>query len=173
MKLKSQIQKIDPFKLKMKNGKSYAQVLKEEVVRLRNCIQNRLDEYMYSHPAKIYERTGRFQSSLRVEDFVDIKVVGTVIILNVYFDESGYHRSGDGLYGWNSSDWQSNGETVNTAYLLNYGYQVKQNVWFKDIKNFGYREGAYFIENGIADFQLNNPYGIRIKINNPKKGYRV
>lgn len=87
--------------------------------------------------------------------------------LDIYFDDSGYHRSGDGVQGWDG-----NGETVNTAYLLNYGYEVEKDVWFKDIPNFGYRSAGHFIENGIADFEASNPYGIKIKVHKPN-GYKV
>ena len=34
MNIKSQLNKIDPYKLKAKNGKTYAQILKEETQRL-------------------------------------------------------------------------------------------------------------------------------------------
>lgn len=169
MSIKSQLEKIDPYKLKAKNGKTYAQILKEETYRLRDCIQNRIDEYMRSHPAELYIRTGRFASSLRVEDIMNMQIMGRTITLNVFFDESGYHQSGDGLYGWHDTEWQGNGETVNTAYLLNYGYEVKKNVWFKDIENFGHREPAHFIEDGVADFESYNPYGIIVQIHKPDR----
>ena len=105
-------------------------------------------------------------------DIMNMQIVGRTITLNVFFDESGYHQSGDGLYGWHDTEWQGTGETVNTAYLLNYGYEVKKNVWFKNIENFGHREPAHFIEDGIADFEMYNPYGIIVQVHKPN-GYKV
>lgn len=167
MNLKSQLKKIDVTKLKFKNGKTYGQVMVEETNRLRNCIQARLDAYMNSYQPKIYSRTGALQNSLKVDDILNLKVTGKTMSLDIYFDDSGYHRSGDGIQGWDG-----NGETVNTAYLLNYGYEVEKDVWFKDIPNFGYRSAGHFIEDGIADFEASNPYGIKIKVHKPD-GYNV
>lgn len=167
MNLKSQLKNIDVTKLKLKNGKTYGQVMVEETNRLRDCIQARLDAYMNSYQPKIYSRTGALQNSLKVDDILNIKVTGKTMSLDIYFDDSGYHRSGDGIQGWDG-----NGETVNTAYLLNYGYEVEKDVWFKDIPNFGYRSAGHFIEDGIADFEASNPYGIKIKVHKPD-GYNV
>lgn len=165
--LKSQLKSIDVTKLKFKNGKTYSQVMVEEVNRLRDCIQARLDEYMNSYQPKIYKCTGALQNSLKVDDILNLKVTGKTMSLDIYFDDSGYHQSGDGI-----QSWDGNGETVNTAYLLNYGYKVKEDVWFKDIPYFGYRPAGHFIEDGIADFEMSNPYGIKIKVHKPN-GYKV
>lgn len=167
MNLKSQLKNIDVTKLKFKNGKTYGQVMAEETNRLRDCIQARLDAYMNSYQPKIYSRTGALQNSLKVDDILNLKVTGKTMSLDIYFDDSGYHRSGDGIQGWDG-----NGEIVNTAYLLNYGYEVEKDVWFKDIPNFGYRSAGHFIEDGIADFEASNPYGIKIKVHKPD-GYNV
>lgn len=167
MNLKSQLKNIDVTKLKFKNGKAYGQVMVEETNRLRNCIQARLDVYMNSYQPKIYSRTGALQNSLKVDDILNLKVTGKTMSLDIYFDDSGYHQSSDGIQGWDG-----NGEMVNTAYLLNYGYEVKEDVWFKDIPYFGYRPAGHFIEDGIADFEMSNPYGIKIKVHKPN-GYKV
>lgn len=167
MNLKNQLKGIDVTKLKFKNGKTYGQVMVEETNRLRDCIQARLDGYMNSYQPKIYNRTGTLQNSLKVDDILNLKVTGKTMSLDIYFDDSGYHQSGDGIQGWDG-----NGETVNTAYLLNYGYEVKEDVWFKDIPYFGYRPAGHFIEDGIADFEASNPYGIKIQVHKPN-GYKV
>lgn len=167
MSVVSQLKDIDVRKLKFKNGKTYEQIMREEVNRLYKCIQNRLDEYMLSYNPKLYRRTGALQDSLKVDDILNLKVTGKTMSLDIYFDDSGYHQSGDGIKGWDG-----NGDTVNTAYLLNYGYEVKKDVWFKDIPYFGYRPAGHFIEDGIADFEKNNPYGIKIKVHKPN-GYKV
>lgn len=167
MSVVSQLKDIDVRKLKFKNGKTYEQIMREEVNRLYKCIQNRLDEYMSSYSPKLYQRTGALQNSLKIDDILNLKVTGKTMSLDIYFDDSGYHQSGDGIKGWDG-----NGDTVNTAYLLNYGYEVKKDVWFKDIPYFGYRPAGHFIEDGIADFEKNNPYGIKIKVHKPN-GYKA
>lgn len=145
--------------IKMSNGKTLEENLYIEAERLCNCIQARLDLYLASYTPKIYERTGGLISSLKVDDFMSIKVVGNALEISLFFDENAIHQSGDGIL-----EWDGNGEKVNTAFLLNYGYNVKKDVWFKKIENFGWRTGGNFIEDGIADFNNTNPMGIKITI---------
>lgn len=132
-------------------------ILKKEVERLKDCIQNRIDEYMDSYSPILYQRTGGFQNSLYVDDFLDINIETNRISVKLAFGSGAYHNSGDGILGWNG-----NGEEVNVAILLEYGYQVQKDVWFKNIENFGYRHAGRFVQNGINDFNKNNPYGIKI-----------
>ena len=157
MSIANQLKSIDIKKLKMSNGKTLEQNLYTEAQRLKDCIQNRLDIYLASNPPAMYERTDGLENSLKVDDFLSIKVVGNTIQINVFFNEGAIHQSGDGINGWNG-----NGDKVNVAYLLNYGYKVKKDVWFKDIENFGYREGGHFVEDGIDDFNVTNTLGIKI-----------
>lgn len=155
--LAGQLSKLNVQNLKTRSGLTYGEILKSEADRLRDCIQHRLDIYLASYKPKVYKRTHFLERSLRVDDIMNIYAVGKTLWIDVYFDDSGYHKSGDGIKGWNG-----NGETVNTALLLNYGYRVKANVWFRNKENFGWRRGGHFIENGILDFLHNNPYGLRV-----------
>lgn len=151
----------------MSNGKTYSQNLKSEADRLRDCIQKALENYLISNPPTVYSRTGKLEKSLQVEDIANIKIIGNSLSINLWFDENANHESGDGIEGWDGT-----GETVNTAYLLNYGYEVKKDVWFKNIENFGYRSAANFVEDGIDEFNKTNIFGIKIQINKPS-GYKV
>ena len=91
----------------------------------------------------------------------------------VSFDENANHRSGFGVWGVHDGRCKyedantsfDNGDNVNTALLLNDGYKVKKPVWFKDIENFGYREGAKFIEKAISEFNKVNSMGIFLDTN--------
>lgn len=157
MSIKNQLKGIDITKVKMSNGKTLGQNLQSEANRLRNCIQKRLDIYLNNHKPAMYERSGGLQGSLKVDSFLNVRVVGNGLEIDIFFDDGAIHKSGDGIYGW-----EGNGEEVNTAFLLNYGYKVKKDVWFKNIENFGYREGAGFVEDGIADFNATNTLGIKI-----------
>lgn len=145
--------------IKMSNGKTLEENLYIEAERLRSCIQARLDLYLASYKVETYERTGGLSRSLKVDDFMNIKVNGNSLEISLFFDENALHQSGDGILGWDG-----NGETVNTAFLLNYGYNVKKDVWFKKIENFGWRTGGNFIEDGIDDFNNTNPMGIKVNI---------
>lgn len=160
MSIGKQLKSIDITKLKMSNGKTLSENLYIEAQRLKECIQNRMDIYMASiEPflSGMYKRTGGLESSLKVDDILNVRVVGNTIELDIFFDEGAIHKSGDGIIGWNG-----NGEEVNVAYLLNYGYRVKKDVWFKNYENFGYRKGAHFVEDGIDDFNVTNTLGIKI-----------
>lgn len=163
--LAEQLKKLKVQNLKTSSGEAYCELLRREANRLKDCIQNRLDIYMSSYKPKMYVRTNAFQKSLMVDDIMNIYAVGKTLYIDIYFDDSGYHKSGDGIRTPWGKEWQGNGKRVNTAVLLNYGYTVKEAVWFRDYENFGYRKGGKFIENGIADFLSNNPYGIRVNTN--------
>ena len=157
MSFANQLKSIDITKLKMSNGRTLAENLYSEANRLRDCIQNRLDIYMATHQPKMYDRTGNLENSLKVDDFLSIKVVGNSLEIDIFFDEGAIHKSGDGIKGWSG-----NGDEVNVAYLLNYGYRVEKDVWFKNIPYFGFRPAANFVEDGIDDFNATNTLGINI-----------
>ena len=163
MSFESQLKSINIKNLKMSNGKTLAENLYNEANRLRNCIQNRLEIYLKTHPYRYggtsptYERTGGLENSLKVDDILSIRVVDNALEIDVFFDNGAIHKSGDGIQGWDG-----NGDEVNVAYLLNYGYRVKEDVWFKNIPYFGFRPAANFVEDGIVDFNSTNTLGIKI-----------
>lgn len=158
MSLEKQLMGLDITKLKMTNGKTVEQNLRAEAKRLKSCIQKRLDEYMDRHKPEMYIRTGGLEDSLKIDDYITIKTSPLSLEIFLHFDENANHRSGDGILGWSGT-----GERVNTALLLNFGYTVKKGVWFKNIENFGYRQGGHFIEQGIEDFNKTNKMGIKVK----------
>lgn len=157
MSIANQLKSIDITKLKMSNGRTLAENLYSEANRLRDCIQNRMDMYMALDTPKMYKRTGGLEGSLTVDDILSIRVVGNTLELDIFFDEGAIHKSGDGIKGWSG-----NGDEVNVAYLLNYGYRVEKDVWFKNIPYFGFRPAANFVEDGIDDFNATNTLGIKI-----------
>lgn len=171
MSFENQLKSIDIKKLPMSNGMTLEQNLYLEAQKLKDCIQNRLNIYLKSNPPRMYKRTGGLQNSLTVDDILNIRIVGTSIEIDLFFNSDAYHTSGDGITTPQGENWQGNGEVVNTAYLLNYGYAVKKDVWFKNYKNFGFRKGGHFVEEGIADFNTMNKLGIRIAVKS--NGYKV
>lgn len=169
--IQSQLKGIDVKKLKTKSGKTLGKLLYEEAQRLRDCIQKRIDIYLNTFEPVMYERTGGLESSLRVDDFLNIRVVGNRLEIELFFDDGAVHSSGEQLVDMYGNEWDGNGEEVNTAFLVNYGYKVKKDVWFKDKENFGYREGEHFVEKGIEDFNATNKLGIVVDV--IKYGYKV
>ena len=157
MSFANQLKSIDVTKLKMSNGRTLAENLYIEANRLRDCIHNRMDMYMALYTPKIYKRTGGLEASLKVHDILSIRVVGNTLEIDIFFDDGAIHKSGDGIKGWNG-----NGGEVNVSYLLNYGYRVEKDVWFKNIPYFGFRPAANFVEDGIDDFNSTNTLGIKI-----------
>lgn len=160
------LKNFDAKNLLMSNNRTLGDNLYNEAKRLYDCIQNSLEMYLAFNPPEMYKRTGGLEGSLTVDDFLNIRVVGNTLEVDLFFDEGAIHRSGDGINGWNGND-----EKVNTAFLLEYGYRVKKDVWFKNIENFGWRNGARFVEKGIADFNATNPLGIKVIVKS--NGYLV
>lgn len=166
MSLADNLKNFDAKNLLMSNNRTLGDNLYNEAKRLYDCIQNRLEMYLAFNPSEMYKRTGGLEGSLTVDDFLNIRVVGNTLEIDLFFDEGAIHQSGDGINGWNG-----NGERVNTAFLLEYGYRVKKDVWFKNIENFGWRNGGKFVEKGIADFNATNPLGIKVIVKS--NGYLV
>ncbi len=167
MSINRQLKGINIKNLKTDNGQTLSQRFYEEVKRLKDCIQFYLDKYLMSYPPVVYKRTGKLISSLQVDDFLDIQVINGGLETAVKFNKNANHLSGDGIIGWDGND-----EEVNVAFLLNYGYRVKKDIWFKDIENFGYRIGGYFVEDGVAEFNETNPLNIKVTIVKPN-GYSL
>lgn len=136
------------------SGMTVKQILEQEARRLLNCIQKRINEYYESYNPVVYQRTyGLF--AMRVEDFIDMTMMNGTASIKIDFDKADIQAHsifGDG------------GDAYNTVELINSGWQVKEGVWFSDIEHFGHQDGAHFIENGIADFNADNPYNLKIEL---------
>lgn len=175
--LNNQIKRLIAKNIKMSNGKTYEQNLLREAHRLKNIIARHLDIARNEHipdPSSpfAYERTGDFPRSLKVEDIVNMRIVGNTIEISVYFDRDGAVRSsGFGIKSLATTidesgrpqlvPWRSEGE-VNIGLIYEFGYKVNKDVWFKNIPYFGYRSGTRFLSNAIDEFLADNPYGIRV-----------
>lgn len=157
----------------------WKEILYAEAERLRKCIEDALAEWYYAYDPVMYDRDGDFPNSVDLEEFTEIKVNGDTLSVAVYFNELAHRKSGYKLYypqthydkkkkktvvTWHK--WRGNGQTVNLAYLYNEGYQV-QSAWFRHIAMLGFRGGTGFIEDGVAEFNSNNPYNIKVEIEFP------
>mgnify|MGYP002409794542 CR=1 FL=1 len=137
------------------SGKSIEQILKKEATRLKSCIEKRLDEYYDSYFPSVYSRTNNLRYSMSVDDFVNINMVEGKATVTIDFDK--YAIAAHSVFGNDSSNY-------NKVELINNGWQVRDGLWFSDIEHLGYQKPARFIENGIADFNKNNPYNLKIEV---------
>ena len=129
MSLAKILNNLDITKVKAPSGLTYGQELVEAANLLSNCIQS-----------KIHQRT--MQHSISTADLADIKVEGNRMSITLKIQNSIRPSI---FKKWNKSD-------ANVFWLLNDGYVVKKNVWFKNIPNFGYRQASNWISDGIRDF---------------------
>lgn len=153
-------------------NKEIEKALKKELYQaglyLKKCILNQMDKAFIQQP-KMYKRTGDLRNSLEVDNITDIKVNDGRLQIRLFFNEKAWHKAGNQIWAKNmkgekvyrGDDWSDKRE-VNMAYYLNYGYKVRKPVWFKDIKNFGYREETLYIEKGIDIFNASNKWGMFI-----------
>lgn len=155
--IKKQLQQLDVSKLKMESGNSVAAELKRHAKILTTCIQLELDKVYDSHEPKVYQRTFGTYNSLMIGGLeIKVTATGAALGISLIFDENAIHKG-------------FNGEPVNTAVLLNEGWQTK----FSDVPYFGKREGTHFIEKGIKKYKrmVKNPFAIKLYINNETREF--
>lgn len=159
--LEKYLKSINPLDIKYKGTNlTYRQILQKESNRLKNLIQKNIEDYYNSYPPVLYKRGnhgGNLHNTLSIDDACDISVNGMTITIKV--NDNAIHDSING-------DHDSN-----AFWLMNDGWSVKEDVWFKDIEHFGYFEGAHFVENAIEEFNKTNRYGIKVEVVKPQRYY--
>lgn len=151
---KKQLQQLDVSKLKMKDGGTVEKELKHHASILADCIMASLNEVYESYTPKIYQRTYGLYNSLYIGGMkIDISSKGASLSIGLHFDDGAIHQS-------------FTGEDVNTAILLNEGWQTHGS--FSSVPYLGFREGTHFIENGIRKYKrsVSNPFKVKFMINN-------
>lgn len=101
------------------------------------------------------------QNSISTADIADIQVSGNSLSVTLKIQNA--------IRPSIFQKW--NGSSANVFWLLNDGFKVKKNVWFKNINNFGYRAAARFVEQGINDFNSQNKLGVKIEVQRPLMYY--
>jgi len=136
------------------SGLTIQQILEQEARRLLNFIQKRINEYYESYQPVMYERTyGLF--AMRIEDFTDMSVINGTASIKINFDE--LEIQAHSIFGDDSTAY-------NTVELINNGWQVRDGLWFSNVEHLGFQKPARFIENGIVDFNADNPYNLKIEL---------
>lgn len=153
--LKQQLRNLDVSKLKLKNGNTVEKELKRHATILADCIMAEIDNLYESYSPKIYNRSYRLYNSLYIDNTIhlDISAKGTNLSIHLGFDEGAIH---EGIMG----------DEVDVVLLWNDGYRTHGS--FADVPMFGWRNGAHFIENGIAKYKkkVKNPFPVRLEKNN-------
>ena len=128
---------IDYKKLKLKNGNTVERQLQIEAQRFKNILQKNIDDWYSSYSPVMYQRSYNMQNSIFADDVVSISSAGGKLTISVKYTDQAFHES---LFGDGS---------VNTLYLMDSGYQVK-NGWHKDIPYFGHRAGGGFLQKSVT-----------------------
>ena len=150
-------------KLKYPNSNlTYEEVLIQEIHRFKVILRQHILAYYNSYSPMVYVRgshEGNLLESLTVDDMIQISANGKQLICKILINENAIHTSVvDESYG-------------NAFWLMNYGWEVGEDVSFHDRYRFGYFEGAHFLESAIEEFKNTNKYGLAIKIEEPMMFY--
>ena len=153
-----QLKATDVKKLRLKNGNTVEKELKHHAAILADCIQDELDKVYDSYVPIQYTRSYGLYNSLYIDDRIKIEIYsdGTNLAISICFDDGAIHES-------------FSGEKVNTAILLNEGWQTHGS--FSGVPYLGYRDGEHFVEVGIEKYKrtVNNPFTVKFTINNEER----
>ena len=145
--------------VKLSNGKTMEQIIKEEAERLAKIIRKKIGEMYLSYSPTVYERTMDLINSLQVDSVV---TKNGELSIRVYFDDSANKPSvfNDPKYHGPGTTQYDDGYT---AVLMNFGWRVGSG-WHRDIEGFGYRQGSRFVEQGIEEWQKGNHIGLNVMV---------
>lgn len=151
MDITNYLKSINVLKVKPKGSTlTYEQILKSEANRLKNLIQENIQDYYSSYAPIRYRRTYKMSNALSVDDLCDIFSNNMTITIRI--NGNAIHNS------------IIDGSFSNALWLVNSGWQVRDDVWFSSIYRFGYYEGAHFIESAVDEFKATTKYNIKVKI---------
>jgi len=140
----------------LSNGMSVQEMMIGEANKIKQLIQKYMDAYFDTHSnSGIYNRTGGLQSSMSVDDFVDINIVSGVCKITIDFDS-------EAIKAYSIFDGEYTG--YNKLELMDHGWEVRSDAWFHDIPNFGTFKGLHFLKDAIDEYNSKNPYGLDIKV---------
>lgn len=161
--IQKQLMKKMSGNIRLRNGNTIRKQLEQEVRRLYDCIQRRIDDYYDSYEPKIYQRGFRTQRAMYAEDLVDAYVEGNQIKLSVRFHNSfAYH-----------SNFNNSHENY-VPILINYAWNTPKLEKYigHPVDRFTRFDGTFFIENGICDWNRQNSLDITIDVTSVYNGRR-
>lgn len=140
----------DILNFTLPTGKTYNQELKENAKLFQSLLKKNIKN-SYKTDLKVWKRTNFFKNSVQADTIARVGTSGNNLEIDVYFDDNVYYKS---IWG---------GKRVNVMKLLNFGYKVRKNVPFRNVKYFGWRRGSHFIEKTIKEFNNQNTLGFTIR----------
>lgn len=135
------------------------QSLLKEAEDLRKCIQAEIDKYYDSYNPVYYRRTYGLKNALNdgkpihfnSGNMIKVDVNTMTLTIELKFNENRSH--GKSLF---------RGEDGYKPLLINSGWRVKKNVWFKSTYRLGVYEGYNFIKKGVDKYKKNAPPNINV-----------
>ena len=133
--------------------KDAEKILTSEARKLADAIQGRIDAYYASYEPKVYDRTYNFQNNtLRISP---VKTEGGKPTIHVYFDPD-------------ASTYNSiipGGDSGFVPLLIDGGWAVGKDVWFKDIYRFGHYQGFNIKDAALAEYEAEKHENVEIDVN--------
>lgn len=159
------------------DGRTIAEVLKDEVNRLYHCIQKYIDAWYDKYNPQVYERTYRLQGALYAEDLADIRVDKKTLTLSVcVHDDLDYHKNLSEVRWTDIHEYNGywledriipikDEHETSTLLTMNYGWYAPKLEWLigRRVDGLTHFSGVGFIEDGIAEWNQTNKFGIKIK----------
>lgn len=157
--IKNYLKNINPLDIKYKGTNlTYRQILTSETKRLKDILQQKIEDYYDSYSPTVYKRGqhgGDLHNALSVDDICTVSANGMRLTMNITVNDNAIHNS------------IIDGSEANAFWLVNDGWEVKKDVWFKDIYRFGYFEGAHYVEEAVEEFEKTSKYGIKVDVVRP------
>ncbi|MDD4138560.1 MAG: hypothetical protein PHT99_11830 [Methanoregula sp.] len=145
-----QLKNMNVGKLKMKNGQTYEEMLKKEVIKLKQYVDDEIALAYMSYYPKVYHRTNRFRHSTYVSDDIQYSANGKQITMYVRFNDLAWHNS-----LWNGSDGY-------LPLLWSEGWAWKDQS--NPRERFTYWGGNSMLETAIEKYKMDNPLGLDVRI---------
>ena len=143
---------IDFRSLKLNNGLTIEQTLKAEAERFVKILKEEIMDWYASYSPVIYNRSFGMVTSIGHDNGVSVSVDAQHFSIGISYSGSAFSP---GLWG----------AGANKLLLMNSGYAVGKDVWFRSIPNFGYRSGGRFLESALSKFNVTNSFGITVEAN--------
>lgn len=153
------VSKNDIPALYLTDKKTVKQVLMDEINRLKDLLQREINRWYAAYNPIMYSRTYSMREAIKADNMVRVENAGSLLTVRLQYTDNVYHKS-----LWSDT-------SINTLYLLNYGYQVSRG-WHKDIPYFGYRSPGGYLDDAIREFNQNSKLGFKASLIVPASFYK-
>lgn len=148
--LADQLKNMNAGKLKMKNGQTYEEMLKKEVIKLKQYVDDEIALAYMSYYPKVYHRTNRFQHSTYVSDDIQYSANGKQITMYVRFNN----------FAWHNSLWGSSDGYLPLLWSEGWAWKDQSN----PRERFTYWGGNSMLETAIEKYKMDNPLELDVRM---------